>query len=139
MVCGRQFEDLGNGAEARSIYERTATVMIGSCYYRVSMLNALPISIDHLRIGVSKLSKNMGREYKIQCTPVKGTKLAVVLRKLPSPISRPNMIEIYNFRVDDNGYYLVDHLVDRKTAATALQIFVDAALSTGREATIIEP
>jgi len=81
----------------------------------------------------------MGREYKIQCTPLKGTKLAAILQKLPSPISRPSMTEIYNFRVDDDGYYLVDHLVDRKTAATALQIFVDAALSTGKEAKIVEP
>ncbi|MEO6993774.1 MAG: hypothetical protein ABI273_09110 [Lacunisphaera sp.] len=48
------------------------------------------------------------------------------------------MTEIYSFRVDVDGYYLVDHLVDRKTAAVAFQIFVDAALSTGKEATIVE-
>lgn len=49
------------------------------------------------------------------------------------------MREIYNYKVEDDGYYLVDHLVDRATAATALQIFIDAALSTEQTVTIIEP
>jgi hypothetical protein len=81
----------------------------------------------------------MGREYKIRCTPLKGAKLATILRRLPSPISRPEMREIYNFRVDTDGYYLVDHLVDRSTAAVALQVFVDAALLSAQAVEIVEP
>jgi hypothetical protein len=81
----------------------------------------------------------MGHEYKIRCTPLAGDALSHALRKLPSPISRPEMREIYNFRVDEDGYYLVDHLIDRATAAKALQIFVDAALSTNQSVTIVEP
>jgi hypothetical protein len=81
----------------------------------------------------------MGREYKIRCSPPAGDALAQILRKLPSPILRPAMREIYNFRVEEDGYYLVDHLVDRATAAVALQIFVDAALSCGQAVTIAEP
>jgi hypothetical protein len=80
----------------------------------------------------------MGREYKIQCIPPKDAALAVLLRKLPSPIQRPQIREIYNFRVDADGYYLIDHLVDRATSALALQIFVDAALSTSDRVTIVK-
>jgi hypothetical protein len=49
------------------------------------------------------------------------------------------MREIYNFRVDPDGYYLIDQWVDRRTAAVALQIFVDAALSGGGIVTVEEP
>jgi len=85
------------------------------------------------------MAKNMGREYKVICTPLEGPELAAMMRKLPSPIQRPQMVEIYNYRIDKDGYYLVDHLVDRRIAAVALQLFVDAALSTGETAEIVEP
>ena len=49
------------------------------------------------------------------------------------------MQELYNYRVEDDGYYFVDHLIDRAVAATALQIFLDAAMSTAESVTIIEP
>ncbi len=49
------------------------------------------------------------------------------------------MLEIYNYSVEDDGYYFVDHLVNRTTASTALQIFLDAALSTDECITITEP
>ena len=49
------------------------------------------------------------------------------------------MQELYNYRVDEDGYYLVDHLIDRSVAATALQVFLDAALSTTESVAIIEP
>ena len=81
----------------------------------------------------------MSREYKISCTPLKGTKLAQLLRHLPSPIHRPQMVEIYNYRVEDDGYYFIDHLVDRRTAAVGLQVFLDAALTATDRVTINVP
>ena len=48
------------------------------------------------------------------------------------------MREIYNFKIDAEGYHLIDHLLDRSTAAVALQMFIDAALSTDDSVTIIE-
>ena len=81
----------------------------------------------------------MGREYKISCVPLKDAALSAMLRKLPSPIKRPQMEEIYNFCVEKDGYYLVDRLVDRPTAAIALQLFVDAALSNNDNVAISEP
>ena len=81
----------------------------------------------------------MGREYKILCTPVDGAALKQLLQRLPPPFHRPQMQEIYNYRVEEDGYYLVDHLIDRSVAAVALQIFMDSALSTGKTVTVIEP
>jgi hypothetical protein len=81
----------------------------------------------------------MGREYKLICTPLRDSALSQILRKLPSPIQRPQMREIYNYRVEDDGYYFVVHLIDRSTASSALLIFLDAALSTNHSVTITEP
>ena len=88
---------------------------------------------------VLQRNKHMGREYKILCKPTKGAALHQLLHKLPPPFHRPQMLELYNYRVDNDGYYLVDHLIDRSVAATALQVFLDAALSSSDSVTIIEP
>ncbi len=81
----------------------------------------------------------MGREYKILCTPVEGAALQQLLQSLPPPFHRPQMQEIYNYRVEEDGYYLVDHLVDRSVAAAGLLVFLDAALSTGQSVTVVKP
>ena len=81
----------------------------------------------------------MGREYKITCTPLRDSALSQMLRQLPSPIQRPQMMEIYNYSVEDDGYYVIDHLVDRSTASSALLLFLDAALSLDQSVTISEP
>lgn len=81
----------------------------------------------------------MGREYKITAKPLREAELFRMLQRLPSPIQRSRMREIYNFRVEDDGYYLIDHLVDRSVAAEALLVFIDAALSTQQTLTISEP
>jgi hypothetical protein len=80
----------------------------------------------------------MGREYFIATKPPSGDRLNTLLRRLPSPIKHLTITEIYNYRVDPDGYYFVDHLVDRTVAATALLVFIDDALSRG-EARISEP
>lgn len=51
-----------------------------------------------------------------------------VLRELPSPMKRGSGEETYNYRVEKDGFYLVDHLNERETASIALQLFVDEAL-----------
>ena len=71
----------------------------------------------------------MEREYKVHCVPLAGAELSAMMRWLPSPISRPEMREIYNYRIEADGYYLVDRGVDPRVAAVALKLFVDAALS----------
>lgn len=91
------------------------------------------------QLGVRQKDDHMGREYKILCKPTEGAALHQLLRKLPPPFHRPQVRELYNYRVDEDGYYLVDHLIDRPVAAAALQVFLDAALSTTESVRIIEP
>lgn len=81
----------------------------------------------------------MNREYKILCRPLSGPALSKLLRQLPSPIKRPQMQEIYNYRVDADGYYLVDRLIDSPVAASALLSFLNAALTTERSVTVSVP
>ena len=80
----------------------------------------------------------MGKEYKIQCKTLSKEDLGAMFRQLPSPIHRSSMTEIYNYRVEADGFYFIDHLVDPKTASVALRIFIDAALSSGKAIKISE-
>ena len=82
--------------------------------------------------------QDMPREYKIMCTPAAEADLSALFRKMPSPISRPQMREIYNYRIEKDGYYFIDQMVDRKVAAVAFQLLVDAALSTSKSITVVE-
>jgi hypothetical protein len=80
----------------------------------------------------------MGREYKIKCDVPSGSALSAVFRRLPSPISQTQLTEIYNYKVEADGFYFIDHLVDTNTASVALRIFIDAALSNNQTVEISE-
>ena len=80
----------------------------------------------------------MGREYKIKCTVPSKANLDMMFRRLPSPIHREPLTEIYNYEIEADGFYFIDHLVDTKTAAVALRIFIDAALSSSQTIEISE-
>lgn len=70
----------------------------------------------------------MGREYKITF-PVPGDyDPRALLRKLPNPMHPEALCETYSYAVEPDGFYFVDHLVDRTVAAVALQGFLDEAL-----------
>ncbi len=81
----------------------------------------------------------MGREYKIKFAVPVDYDPAPLFRRLPSPIGRQAMTEIYNYAIEADGFYFVDHLVDRNVAAVALQAFLDEALVFGHVIEIIEP
>jgi len=72
----------------------------------------------------------MGREYKIKCSVPDDAGIQAMFRRLPSPIHREPLAEIYNYKVEADGFYFVDHLVDTKTASVALRVFIDAALAS---------
>lgn len=78
----------------------------------------------------------MGREYKIRCVVPGKAALDAMFRRLPSPIHREPLSEIYNFRIEADGFYFVDRLVDTNTASVALRMFIDAALSSSRSVEI---
>jgi hypothetical protein len=70
----------------------------------------------------------MGMEYKIEWDMPDGYDPSAVLRKLPSPISR-QMTEIYNYKVEKDGFYFIDNLVDQGVAGHAMKRFIDEALA----------
>ncbi len=55
----------------------------------------------------------MGIEYKIKFAVPSDYDPSSLFRKLPSPIDRRAMTEIYNYSVEKDGFYFVDRLVIR--------------------------
>ena len=70
----------------------------------------------------------MSIEYKIKFTVPEGYDPAVLFRKLPGPIQKGQMMEIYNYKVEPHGFHFVDHLVNPGVASLALRRFIDEAL-----------
>ena len=81
----------------------------------------------------------MGIEYKIKFSVPQGYDSSALLNHLPSPIHRATMTEIYNYKVERDGFYFVDHLVDEKVASVAFKRFVNEALRYGRSVAIVSP
>jgi hypothetical protein len=81
----------------------------------------------------------MGKEDKIKCQFPPPQKLQALLQRLPSPIRKSPLSEIYNYKIEKDGFYFVDHLVDSATASVAFRIFVDAALASNQIVEISEP
>ncbi len=79
----------------------------------------------------------MGQEYRINWEQPADYNPAKMLQKLPSPISAA-MTEIYNYSVDNDGFYFVDHLVDRAVAGCAMKTFIDEALCYTDSVEILE-
>jgi len=70
----------------------------------------------------------MGVEYKIKFNVPTDYKPTHVLDRLPSPIQKPEMFEIYNYSVEKDGFYFLDHLVNPQVASVAFKCFIDEAL-----------
>ena len=64
----------------------------------------------------------MGIEYKIKFSVPQDYDSSALLNHLPSPIHRATMTEIYNYKVEQYGFYFIDHLVDEKVAAVAFNL-----------------
>jgi hypothetical protein len=81
----------------------------------------------------------MGIEYKLRFDLPKNYDPSGLFRKLPSPVHRPSMQEIYNYSIESDGFYFVDHLVDQPVAAMAFKRFVDEALGLRVRVELLEP
>lgn len=81
----------------------------------------------------------MGIEYKIKFALPEDFNPSGLFKKLPNPIARGPMAEIYNYAIEPDGFYFVDHLVNRDVAAVALRLFIDEALSHSEAIQIFEP
>lgn len=81
----------------------------------------------------------MGREYKIKFAVPGNYDPAALLRKLPSPIHSAALGESYHCAIEPDGFYFIDHLVDRTVAAVALQCLLDEALGLTEVVELTEP
>jgi hypothetical protein len=81
----------------------------------------------------------MGKEYKIKCVVPNNAQLQRLFRCLPSPIHPDPLAEIYNYKIEPDGFYFIDQLVDPKTASIALRHFIDAALLANESIQFLEP
>jgi hypothetical protein len=71
----------------------------------------------------------MGIEYKIKFTIPAGYNPSALFKQLPSPINRATTSEIYNYKIEHDGFYFVDRLVNDQVASIAFKLFVNEALS----------
>ncbi len=70
----------------------------------------------------------MSIEYKIKFPVLADYDPSALFKQLPSPINRSTMSEIYNYRIEQDGFYFVDRLVNDKVASVAFKLFVNEAL-----------
>jgi hypothetical protein len=81
----------------------------------------------------------MGRAYEIKFAVPADYDPTKLFRRLPSPIDRQAMTEIYNYAIEADGFYFVDHLVNRDVAAVALRSFLGEALRLADPVEVTEP
>lgn len=79
----------------------------------------------------------MGIEYKIKFTVPADYNPSALFKQLPSPINKATSSEIYNYKIEQDGFYFVDRLVNDKVASVAFKLFVDEALSHAGSAHIV--
>jgi hypothetical protein len=77
----------------------------------------------------------MSNEYKIEWQKPDNYEPWDFLQTLPSPIST-EMTEIYNYSVEDDGFYFLDNLIELTVAAHAMKLFIDEALKHVDKVTI---
>ncbi len=81
----------------------------------------------------------MSIEYKLRFNVPENYDSRALFKRLPSPIQRPSMTEIYNYKIEQDGFYFVDHLVNDGVAAVAFKQFVNEALRLSEQVQLIEP
>ena len=78
----------------------------------------------------------MESEYRIKFAVPANYNPAAFFEKVPSPIHRKTMSEIYNYKIEKEGFYFVDRAVDPRVASEAFRLFVDEALKYGKSVEI---
>lgn len=80
----------------------------------------------------------MASEYRIKFAVPKNYKPAGLFERMPGPIHGGTMVEIYNDRIEAEGFYFGDRGVDCRVASEAFRLFVDEALKYGQSVEIME-
>jgi hypothetical protein len=81
----------------------------------------------------------MGLEYKIRFNVPDNYDPTALLKRLPSPIQRSSTTEIYNYKIERDGFYFIDHLVNDPVASHAFRQFINEALSLSSKVEVLEP
>jgi len=81
----------------------------------------------------------MGVEYKIKFKVPDGYDASRLFDQLPPPFERGKMVEIYNYSVESDGFYFIDHMVNVNISSLAFRRFVDEALRLSQAVEIVEP
>ena len=81
----------------------------------------------------------MSIEYKLKFSLPEHYDATALFKKLPSPIDRSSMAEIYNYKIEKDGFYFIDHLVNDAVAAVAFKHFVNEAMSLSEHVELREP
>lgn len=71
----------------------------------------------------------MGIEYKIRFPVPQGFGTEQLQRRLPASEAAPGRMPAYDFALEADGFYFIDHLGDTSTAALAMRVLIDEALS----------
>jgi hypothetical protein len=79
----------------------------------------------------------MSIEYKINFTIPVSYDPSALFKQLPSPINKATSSEIYNYKIEQDGFYFVDRLVNDKVVSIAFKLFIDEALSHADSAHIV--
>lgn len=80
----------------------------------------------------------MGKEYKIKFKVPVSYNSGNLMKKLPNPVESKTVVEIYSFKVANDGFYFLDSLVDNNIASVAFKCLVDEALAQCDSVEIIE-
>ncbi|MDR0214719.1 MAG: hypothetical protein LBJ15_12025 [Comamonas sp.] len=70
----------------------------------------------------------MGIEYKIRFPIPLGFGIEQLQRKLPASEVASGQMPAYDFTLEADGFYFVDHLNDASISALAMRVLIDEAL-----------
>lgn len=80
----------------------------------------------------------MGKEYRIKFVVPVDYNPANLFKNLPNPIHRQTMSEISNYKIEKDGFYFSDALVDSNVSSVAFRQFVEEALKHSKSIEIVE-
>ena len=80
----------------------------------------------------------MGIEYKIHFPVPEGYSTEQLLRRLPNAETAPGQMPAYDFELESDGFYFLDHLRNETVAAQALKVLIDEGLRHGAAVQISE-
>ena len=80
----------------------------------------------------------MGIEYKIHFPVPEGYSTEQLLRRLPVAETAPGQMPEYDFALEADGFYFIDHMGDATIVARALRVLIDEGLRHGAAVLISE-